>query len=130
LLVAVSIAAAVVAGCEPVRWERPDTDAATLNEDTRACHGAAQRGYQTLTQQPQFLPYSTIVRDDNGKRREVPVVPFRQIGPPPWTPYAPWTATDRVQLRRELFENCMQQNGYRLVPDTGPDTAVDTDSAH
>lgn len=119
-----------LAGCEPVRWERPDTDAAMLDEDKRACHGAAQRGYQTLTQQPLFLPYTTIVRDDNGKQREVPVVPYRQIGPPPWLPYAPGMVASRPQLRRQLFENCMQQNGYRLVPDTGADTGTDTDNAH
>ena len=108
---------ALLSGCEPVRWERPDTDAATQEEDVRACHGAAQRGYRALTEQPLFLPYTTIVRDDRGQVREVPVVPYRQIGPPPWLPYAPSLAADRLSLRRELFEHCMQQNGYRLVPD-------------
>lgn len=118
MLAALALLAGVsLAGCEPVRWERPDTDAATLDDDVRACHGAAQRGYRTLTEQPLFLPYTTVVRDDSGKLREVPVVPWRQIGPPPWLPYAPGIAADRSLLRRDLFEHCMQQNGYRLVPD-------------
>lgn len=126
------LTAIIAAGCEPVRWERPDTDAAAQEQDVRACRGAAQRGYSTLTEQPQFLPYSTTVRDDSGRWREVPVIPSRQIGPPPWLPYAPGVAADRPQLRRELFERCMQQNGYRLVPDTGTGSgaATDTDGGH
>ncbi len=120
--------AAVGAGCEPVRWQRPDTSAAVQEQDTRACRGAAQRGYSTITEQPQFLPYSTTVRDDSGQWREVPVIPSRQVGPPPWLPYAPGLVADRPQLRRELFEHCMQQNGYRLVPDT--DSDADAAGAH
>lgn len=128
LLLSVPLTAAVLAACDPVRWERPDTNEATQEQDARACRGAAQRGYSTLTEQPQFLPYSTTVRDNTGQLREVPVVPSRQIGPPPWLPYAPGRAADGPQLRRELFEDCMQRSGYRLVPDTYPES--DTKNAH
>jgi hypothetical protein len=111
------LSAGALAGCTPVRWERPNTDAATQEADTRACRGYAHRAYRTLTEQPLFLPYFVTVRDDKGRTRNVPVVPSRQIGPPVWFPYAPHLALDRLSLRQDLFEQCLQAKGYHLVAD-------------
>jgi hypothetical protein len=106
------------AGCTPVRWERPDTDAATQEADIRACHGYAHRAYNTMAYQPLLPPYLVTTRDDKGRLREVPVVP-PLYGSGVWPPYASRYALDRLALRREFFEDCLHQKGYRLVPDEG-----------
>jgi hypothetical protein len=116
-LLPLAAAAAALGACQPVRWERPDTDAATQEADTRLCRGYAHRAYRTITEQPLFIPYYVTVRDDKGRRRSIPVVPGRQVGPPPWLPYAPSLAGDRLSLRQDLFEQCLQEKGYRLIPD-------------
>jgi hypothetical protein len=103
--------------CTPVRWERPDTDAATQEADTQECRGFAHRAYRTLTEEPLFLPYFMTIRDNKGRTREVPVVPSRHVGPPVWLPYAPGLALEPLSLRRDIFERCLQRKGYNLVPD-------------
>ena len=120
LCLLILIAGAALAGCAPVRWERPDTDAATQEADTRACRGYAHRAYRTLTEQPLFLPYFVTVRDDKGRARSIPVVPSQQVGPPVWLPYAPHLALDRLSLRQDLYEQCLRGKGYSLVSDESP----------
>ena len=111
--------AAAIAGCQPARWERPDTDQAVQEADIRACRGAAHRGYRALTAQPLFLPYFVTVRDNKGRTRSVPVVPSQQFGPPVWLPYAPQLALDQLSWRDDLFKQCLQAKGYSRVPDEG-----------
>ena len=117
------IAAAVVAllaGCAPMRWERPDTDPATAEADSVECRAIARAQHQRLTERPFLVPYFVQVRDNKGRRRSIPVVPWQQFGPPVWYPNAPWLANDQVMLRHELYERCLEGKGYRLVPDESP----------
>jgi hypothetical protein len=117
------IAAAVVAllaGCAPMRWERPDTDAATAEADSVECRAIARAQHQRLTERPFLVPYFVQVRDNKGRRRSIPVVPWQQFGPPVWYPNAPWLANDQVMLRHKLYGRCLEGKGYRLVPDESP----------
>src|SRR5512147_1997730 len=77
----------------PLHWERPGADSAAAEADTTECHAIARAQHRRLTEQPFFVPYFVRVRD-RGRVRDIPVVPWRQIGPPVWAPYAPGLATD------------------------------------
>jgi hypothetical protein len=117
------IAAAVVAllaGCAPMRWERPDTNPATAEADSVECRAIARAQHQRLTERPFLVPYFVQVRDNKGRRRSIPVVPWQQFGPPVWYPNAPWLANDQVMLKHDLYERCLEGKGYRLVPDESP----------
>src|SRR5512144_144650 len=113
---------ALLAGCgPPLRWERPDTDAATAEADSVECRAIARAQHRRLTERPFLIPHFVQVRDNKGRRRSIPVVPWQQFGPPVWYPNAPWLANDEIILKHELYERCLQGKGYQLVPD---------DSAH
>jgi hypothetical protein len=117
-LIVLVAAAATLAGCgTPMRWERPGTDEATTDTDTIECRAIARAQHRRLTERPFFVPYFVDVRGKKGKRRSIPVVPWRQFGPPVWYPYAPWLANDQITLKYDLFERCMEAKGYGLVPD-------------
>jgi hypothetical protein len=108
----------VLAGCgPPLRWERPGTDPATAEADATECRAIARAQHRRLTEQPFLVPYFVRVRNNNGRVREIPVVPWRQVGPPVWAPYAPALAIDQVTLKHELYERCLEAKGYQLVPD-------------
>jgi hypothetical protein len=123
-----------LAGCgTSMRWERPGTDQATSEADIRECRAIARAQHRHLTERPFLVPYFVQVRDKKGRRRTVPVVPWQQFGPPVWYPYAPWLATDRLTLKHELYERCLEAKGYRLVPykpvdDKAADTAPSGDA--
>ena len=108
---------ALLAGCTPMRWERPDTDAATAEADSVECRAIARAQHRRLTEQPFLVPYFIHVRDNKGRPRSIPVVPWQQFGPPVWYPYAPWLANDQIMLKHELYERCLEGKGYQLVPD-------------
>jgi hypothetical protein len=116
-------ALALLAGCTPMRWERPDTDPATAEADSVECRSIARVQHRRLTEQPFLIPYFVHVRDNKGRPRSIPVVPWQQFGPPVWYPYAPWLANDQIMLKHELYERCLEGKGYRLVPDERADTA-------
>lgn len=128
---ALTIFSAVVvtlAACgTPMRWERPDTDEATLDADTVECMAIARAQHRRITERPFLVPYYVNVRDNKGRRRSIPVVPFQQSGPPVWYPYAPWLANDQVVLKYELYDRCLEAKGYQLVPDES-DSAKDADT--
>lgn len=109
----------VLLGCTPVRWDKPETDAATQEADIQACRGHAHRAYNTLAYQPLLPPYLVTVRDNKGRLREIPVVPSPQFGPAVGPSYAPPFALDRLAFRRDVFEDCLKMKGYRLVADDG-----------
>jgi hypothetical protein len=119
-IIAVAVAA-LLAGCAPMRWERPDTDSATAEADSVECRSIARAQHRRLTEQPFLVPYFVQVRDNKGRRRSIPVVPWQQFGPPVWYPNAPWLANDQVMLKHELYERCLEGKGYKLVPDEGAD---------
>lgn len=110
-------ALATLAACSPVRWERADTDPATQEADIRVCRGSAHRAYNAMSERLLYPPDVMIVEDNKGRLREVPVAPSRQFGPTVWSPYTSRSALDHLTLRQDLFEHCLQQKGYRLVPD-------------
>jgi hypothetical protein len=113
---------ALLAGCgTPMRWERPDTDAATAEADSVECRAIARAQHRRLTERPFLVPYFVQVRDNKGRRRSIPVVPWQQFGPPVWYPNAPWLANDEIILKHELYERCLQGKGYQLVPDESAD---------
>jgi hypothetical protein len=113
---------ALLAGCgAPMRWERPDTDASTTEADSVECRAIARAQHRRLTEQPFLVPYFVHVRDNKGRPRSIPVVPWQQFGPPVWYPYAPWLANDQVTLKHELYERCLEGKGYQLVPDGSAD---------
>lgn len=109
--------AAALSGCTPVRWERQQTDAATQEADIRVCRGSAHRAYRTVNEDPLLIPYFVTVRDNNGRTREIPIVPSRQFSPPVWFANAPRLALDHLSLRQQFFEQCLLSKGYRTVPD-------------
>jgi hypothetical protein len=114
----VPLLATLLTACAgPMRWERPDTDQATADADREECRVTSRAQYLRLTRQPLFVPYFVTVRDDKGRVRSIPVVPFEQFGPPIWAPYAPHLAINRTTMRRDLFESCLEAKGYRLVPE-------------
>lgn len=117
---AVLLAAVVtLAACgTPMRWERPDTDEATLDADTVECMAIARAQHRRITERPFLVPYYVNVRDKKGS---IPVVPFQQSGPPVWYPYAPWLANDQIVLKHELNQRCLEAKGYQLVPDESGD---------
>jgi hypothetical protein len=126
-LIVFSAVAITLAACgTPMRWERPDTDEATLDADTVECMAIARAQHRRITERPFLVPYYVNVRDKKGRRRSIPVVPFQQSGPPVWYPYAPWLANDYVVLKHELNQRCLEAKGYQLVPDES-DTAKDAD---
>ena len=110
-------------GCTPVRWDRPETDAATQEADIQACRGHAHRDYNTLAYQPLLPPYLATVRDNKGRLREIPVVPSPQFGPAIGPSYAPPLALDQLAFRQDVFEDCLKMKGYRLVADDGAEPA-------
>jgi hypothetical protein len=112
---------ALLAGCTPMRWERPDTDPATAEADSVECRSIARAQHRRLTEQPFLVPYFVHARDNKGRPRSIPVVPWQQFGPPVWYPYAPWLANDQVMLKHELYERCLEGKGYQLVPDGSAD---------
>lgn len=115
-------AAVTLAACDtPMRWERADTDEATLDADTVECMAIARAQHRRITERPFLVPYYIEARDKKGRRRSIPVVPFQQSGPPVWYPYAPWLANDQVVLKHELYERCLEAKGYQLVPDESGD---------
>ena len=123
-----SAVAVTLAGCgTPMRWERPDTDEATLDADTVECMAIARAQHRRITERPFLVPYYVNVRDKKGRRRSIPVVPWRQSGPPVWYPYAPWLANDQIVLKYELYDRCLEAKGYQLVPDESG-TAKDADN--
>lgn len=117
LLFAAALAAALSsAGCAPLSWQRADTDGATAEADRTECRTLAHHQARRLNETPLMLPYFIGARDNCGRERAIPVVPWQQVGPPVWWPYAPSLAIDQVTLKHELFEACMQAKGYRLLP--------------
>ena len=104
-----------------MRWERADTDEATLDADTVECMAIARAQHRRITERPFLVPYYVEARDKKGRRRSIPVVPWRQSGPPVWYPYAPWLANDQVVLKHELYQRCLEAKGYQLVPDESGD---------
>lgn len=119
----VLVAAATLAGCgTPMRWERPGTDEATTSADRIECRAIARAQHRRLTERPFFIPYFVGVRGKRGKRRSIPVVPWQQVGPPVWYPYAPWLANDQIMLKYDLFDRCMEAKGYGLIPDQSEET--------
>lgn len=131
--VPVVLLAAVVtlAACgTPMRWERAQTDEATLDADTVECMAIARAQHRRITERPFLVPYYVEARDKKGRQRSIPVVPFQQSGPPVWYPYAPWLANDQVVLKHELYQRCLEAKGYQLVPDeSGDGTDADTGGA-
>lgn len=121
-LIVLLAAAVTLAACgTPMRWERPDTDEATLDADTVECMAIARAQHRRITERPFLVPYYVNVRDKKGRRRSIPVVPFQQSGPPVWYPYAPWLANDQIVLKHELYQRCLEAKGYQLVPDESGD---------
>lgn len=116
-LLALAALASLLAGCASLHWERPGTDEATTRNDTQECQAIARQQALTINRQPLFLPYFTQVRDDKGRIRTVPVAPFQQFGPPIWMADAPGLAIDRMTLKSDLYDGCLQAKGYRLVED-------------
>lgn len=116
------VVVALLAGCgPPMRWERPDTDAATAEADSTECRAIARAQHRRLTERPFLIPYFVQVRDNKGRRRSIPVVPWQQFGPPVWYPNAPWLANDQMMLKHDLYERCLESKGYQLVPDESAD---------
>lgn len=113
------------AACTPVRWDRPETDAATQQADIQSCRGYAHRAYNMLAYQPLLPPDLVTVRDNKGRLREVPVVPSAPFGPAIGPSYTPPFSLDRLALRRDIFEDCLKMKGYRLVADDGAEPPVD-----
>ena len=105
----------------PMRWERADTDEATLDADTVECMAIARAQHRRITERPFLVPYYAEARDKKGRRRSIPVVPFKQSGPPVWYPYAPWLANDQIVLKHDLHQRCLEDKGYQLVPDESGD---------
>ncbi|MGZ9073972.1 MAG: hypothetical protein ACXW3G_13925 [Rhodoplanes sp.] len=121
-LIVFSAVAITLAACgTPMRWERADTDEATLDADTVECMAIARAQHRRITERPFLVPYYVNVRDKKGRRRSIPVVPFQQSGPPVWYPYAPWLANDQIVLKHELYQRCLEAKGYQLVPDESGD---------
>ena len=118
-------AAAILASCgTPMRLERPDTDEATTEADTVECMAIARAQHRRLTEQPFLVPYFVQARDNKGRRRSIPVVPWQQFGPPVWYPYAPWLANQQVTLKYDLFDRCLEGKGYQRVPDESGEQAA------
>ena len=124
-VIVAAVAVGALAGCAPVRWEKPGADAATMQADTRECRAIARRQHRDLTRQPLLVPYFVTTGDNKGRVR--PVVPWTQFGPPVWMPYAPSLAIDQRTLRHKLYEDCMEAKGYQLVPDEDQPTPSDED---
>lgn len=116
LTVAVVMAMAA-AGCEQVSWQRPATDASTADADRTECQRIARNQAARLNEIPFLVPYFVTARDDHGRVRSIPVVPFQQFGPPVWWPNAPSLAMDQQMLKYDLFRDCMEAKGYALLPE-------------
>ena len=84
--------------------------------DRSECNAIARRQAVRLNDQPLFIPYFVTVRDNKGRVRNLPVIPFQQFGPPVWMSYAPHLAIDQQTLQNDLFRGCMEEKGYQLVP--------------
>ena len=125
-LLALAALVSLLAGCTSLHWERPGTDEETTRNDTQECQAIARQQALAINRQPLFLPYFAQVRDDRGRIRTVPVAPFQQFGPPIWMADAPGLAIDRMTLKSNLYEGCLQAKGYRLVEDEPPASPTPT----
>ncbi len=114
ILAALVLAAA--AGCTEMSWQRPDTDASTAEADRAECQRIALRQAKRLNETPFLVPYFVTARDNRGRLRSIPVVPFQQFGPPVWWPNAPSLAMDQQTLKYDLFRDCLEAKGYELLP--------------
>lgn len=115
-IVALLLGVVLASACTPLHWDRPNTDAATVEADRRECIGISRRQAVRINDQPLFVPYFVTVRDTKGRVRSIPVFPYQQVGPPVWMPYAPHLAIDRNTLQNDLFRDCMEEKSYELVP--------------
>ena len=127
-VVALAAALALLAGCTSLHWERPGTDDETTRNDAQECHAIARQQALYLNRQPLLVPYFTQVRDNKGRIRTVPVTPFQQFGPPIWMADAPGLAIDRMTVKSDLYQGCLEAKGYRLV-EVEPDEAPTPDAA-
>jgi hypothetical protein len=117
VIASLALLSSALSACTAMRWDRPDTDAATYEADRRECRASSRAQYRRLTERPFLVPYFVTARDNKGRIRNIPVVPWQQVGPPIWMPYAPGLAIDQTTLKYELFDDCLKAKGYQLVPE-------------
>jgi hypothetical protein len=97
----VALAAVVLsAGCAEMRWSRPGTDAARLEQDLAQCRGEA-RLQASRASLPRTSGIPTLLTDPGG--RPVPG-PTRS------------RTEDPALLEQDLASSCMRGKGYELVP--------------
>jgi len=100
-LSAVAVIALVAAGCADLRWHKPGTDPATLEEDLGQCRMDArmQAGRETL---PRPLTSPPMIGAD-AKGNPVVVQSSSRD-------------TDRLLREQDLTRICMRGKGYALAP--------------
>lgn len=105
LLCTVAAIALSVAGCAEMRWSRPGTDPAKLDEDLAQCRGEARLQAQRMS-----LPRTAAVPPGLGTDplgRAVPAPPRSRT-------------EDPMLAEQDLTSSCMRGKGYALAPARTP----------
>ena len=91
---------ALVAGCAQLEWLRPDTEAATRNEDLARCEQQAR---------------SSALRLSAWEHALIPGVSISPSGSAAIQMPPPHVQSD-LALESDLLTSCMHAKGYHLVP--------------
>ncbi len=97
-----------IAGCAPLQWVRPDTDARQLAADQRACEADAYREVQMRYARSAGVMGPAVVGGPTGSQA-------RRFNTSPQGPFADQRGTqlfDETQLTNE----CMRSKGYKQEP--------------
>ena len=90
----------LISGCAQLEWQKPDTEAATLDEDLARC------------EQQAHLSASRMSPTIHAPMPIVSVSPRAGVNvqmPPPYP-------SSDVVLESDMLTSCMKAKGYRLVP--------------
>jgi len=95
---------ALLAGCAQLEWMKPDTEAATRNEDLARCAQQARLTAARMSRPAGALIPGVAVGPGGSASVQMP---------PPY-------AQSDLLLESDLLTSCMHAKGYRLIPAKTP----------
>lgn len=108
-----AFAAALLAACTPMRWERNGLALDYTDQDWNNCRSQSVASANRWMFDPFPFPYGFNGRDARGR-------PFYYYRPSPYP--------NRFMLEQEYLDNCLRARGFRRVP-VQPERATTPDAA-